>query len=100
MYADLDEKTWNNFLEELPNRENFNFRREIEGSGEMVGPDWNQCLEYDFQLRKEALRLIRDHGVSIQQALWAAYADPQHRMKRWITFFNRSLTRTVSPPRL
>ena len=33
------EKTWNNFLEELLNRESFNFRREIEGSGEMVGPD-------------------------------------------------------------
>ena len=37
MYADLDEKTWNSFLEELLNRENLNFRREIEGSGEMVG---------------------------------------------------------------
>ena len=47
MYADLDE---------------------IEGSGEMVGPDWNHCLQYEFQLRKEALRLIRDQGVSIQQA--------------------------------
>ena len=37
MYADLDEKTWNNFLEELLNRENFNFRREIEGSGVPTG---------------------------------------------------------------
>ena len=80
-YADLDEKTWNDFLEELLNRENFNFRLEIEGSGEMVGPDWNHCLEYDFQLRREALRLIRDRGVSTRQALWAAYADPQHRTK-------------------
>ena len=49
MYADLDERTWTTFLEELLNRENFNFRREIEGSGEMVGPDWNHCLEYEFQ---------------------------------------------------
>ena len=85
-FADLDEKTWNNFLEELLNRENYNFGREIECSGEMVGPDWNHCLEYEFQLRKEALRLIRDQGVSIQQALWPAYADPQHRMKHWIMF--------------
>ena len=52
MYADLDERTWNTFLEELLNRENFNFRREIEGSGEMVRPDWNHCLEYEFQLRR------------------------------------------------
>ena len=96
MYADLDEKTWSNFLEELLNRENFNFRREIEGSGEMVGPDWNHCLEYEFQFRKEALRLIRDQGVSIQQALWAAYADPQHRMKRWITHLTVANSRSQS----
>ena len=93
MYADLDEKTWNDFLEELQNREHLNFRREIEGSGEMVGPDWNHCLEYEFQLRKEALR---DQGVSIRQALWAAYADPQHRMKHWITFLTAANSRSQS----
>ena len=32
LYTDLDEKTWNNFLEELVNRENFNFRRAGGGS--------------------------------------------------------------------
>ena len=96
MYSDLDERTWNNFLEELLNRENINFRREIEGSGEMVGPDWNHCLEYEFQLRKEALRLIRDQGVSIQQALWAAYEDPQHRMKHWITYLTVANSRSQS----
>ena len=35
----------------------------------MVGPDWNHCLEYEFQLRKKALRLVKDQGVSIQRAL-------------------------------
>ena len=30
----------------------------------MVGLDWKHCLEYEFQLRKEALRLIRDQGGS------------------------------------
>ena len=29
----------------------------------MKGPDWNACMEYEFQLRKE---------------------DPQHRMRNWI----------------
>ena len=64
MYADLDERTRNTFLEELLNRGNFNFWREIEGSGEMVGPDWDNCLEYEFQLRKEAVRLIREQGLT------------------------------------
>ena len=62
----------------------------------MVGPDWNHCLEHEFQLRKEALRLIRDQGVSIQQALWAAYADPQHRMKHWITCLTVANSRSQS----
>ena len=96
MYADLDEHTWNTFLEELLNRENFNFQREIEGSGQMVGPDWNHCLEYEFQLRKEACRLIREQGLPIQRALWAAYQDPQHRMKNWITFLTVANSRNES----
>ena len=54
----------------------------------MVGLDWNHCLEYEFQLRN---RLIRDQGVSIQQALWAGYADPQHRMKHWITYLSKEV---------
>ena len=102
MFADLDEKTWNTFLEELLNRENFNFRREIEGSGEMVGPDWNHWLEYEFQLRKEGLRLIREQGVSIQRALWAAYA-PSIRATLCrqcpLTFFLRFLAGQVEQRR-
>ena len=54
----------------------------------MVCPDWNHCLEYEFQLRKEALGQIRDQDESvIQRALWAAHAGPQHRMKLWISRF-------------
>ena len=94
--ADLDEKTWNNFPEGPLRREIFNFRREIEGFGEMVGPDWSHRLEYEFQLRQEALGLIRDQGVSIRQALWAGYANPQHRMKHWITFLTVANSRSES----
>ena len=68
MFAEIDEQTWNSFLEELLNREKFNFRRESEGSGEMVGPDRNHCLKDEFQLREGAIQLIRDQGVSIQRA--------------------------------
>ena len=46
----------NTFLEELLKRESFNFRRQIEGSGEMEGPDWNHCSEYEFQLSATDLR--------------------------------------------
>ena len=53
---DLDERTWPLFLDGLLNRKNFAFQRQLENSEVMVGPDWNHCLEYEFQLCKDALR--------------------------------------------
>ena len=47
-------------------------------------PAWTHCLKYEYQLRTEALRLCFEEGYSSQEALWAAYSDPQHRMKLWI----------------
>ena len=83
MYADFTENTWPKFLKELLNEDNFGLQREIQGEV-WATPAWTHCLEYEYQLRKEALRLCFEDGYSIQEALWSAYADPQHRMKHWI----------------
>ena len=83
MYADFTENTWPKFLKELLNEDNFGLQREIQGEV-WATPAWTHCLEYEYQLRKEALRLCLEDGYSIQEALWSAYADPQHRMKHWI----------------
>ena len=83
-FSDLGKDTWTDLLEELLNKDNFLFERQIEGGGTLVGPDWNACLECEFQIRKQACVLVREEGYGIQQALWAAYEDPQHRMKNWI----------------
>ena len=52
----------------------------------MVGQDWNHCLEYEFQIRKEALRRAEEDGLAIGAALWATCNRTQHRMEHWITF--------------
>ena len=83
MYADFTENTWPKFLKELLNEDNFGLQREIQGEV-WATPAWTHCLEYEYQLRKEALRLCFEDGYLIQEALWSAYADPQHRMKHWI----------------
>ena len=83
MYADFTENTWQKFLKELLNEDNFGLQREIQGEV-WATPAWTHCLEYEYQLRKEALRLCFEDGYSIQEALWSAYADPQLRMKHWI----------------
>ena len=83
MYADFSDNTWPKFLKELLNEDNFGFQRDIQGEI-WATPAWTHCLEYEFQLRKEALRLCFEEGYGIQEALWSALADPQHRMKHWI----------------
>ena len=93
LYADLTKETFPNFLEILLSKKNFMFRRELPDKT-LAGPDWKDCLEYEFQLRKEAYRLTREQGIGIQSALHTALSDPQHRMEHWITFLTVANART------
>ena len=43
-------------------------------------PAWNHCLEYEYQLREEALRRCFEEGYSTQAALWSAFADPKKKV--------------------
>ena len=84
VYSDLKESTFTKFLDELLSEKNFLLEREVAGS-KMIVPEWAHCLEYEFQLRKEALRLVREEGQSIEKALWAAHHNPHHRIEHWLT---------------
>ena len=35
-------------------------------------------MGYELELRKEAIRLTKEQGMAIQQAMWTAYGDQQH----------------------
>ena len=52
----------------------------------LVEPNWHDCLEYEFQLRKEAFRLVQEQSLGIQVALHAAPNNPHDRMEHWVTF--------------
>ena len=47
----------------------------------MISPCWSLCLSYEFELRKEAIRLCKKQSFGIQAALWAGWRNPEHRMK-------------------
>ena len=64
LYADLKETTFSKSLDELLGEKNFYLEREVAGS-KLVVPDWTHCLDYEFPLRKEALRLVRVEVSSI-----------------------------------
>ena len=61
VYSDLKESTFTKFLDELLSENFFLLEREVAG-GKMIVPEWAHCLEHEFQLRKEALRLVREEG--------------------------------------
>ena len=92
LHADLSKDTFNDFLEELLSTDNFLMKRQVEGETR-AAPIWAHCMEYEFQLRREAMKLCREQGYSIQAALWAAYRNQEHRMKHWITLLSIANTR-------
>ena len=96
LFSDLDEHTWPKFLEILLSDDNFLCERRIHGGKKVLAPDWNSCLEYEFQLRKKACKIIREFQKPIVTALREAYEDPQHRMTHWISLLSLSNGREQS----
>ena len=77
LYADLTKDTFNDFLEDLLSTDNFLMKRQIEGET-WAAPVWTHCMECEFQLRRDVMKLCREQGYSIQAALWATYRDQEH----------------------
>ena len=83
IYRDLDRCTFNDFLDTLLDRDNFNFFKEVDGRP-MISPSWSFCLSYEFEIRKEAFRLCKEQQYGIQAAVWATLCNTEHRMKHWL----------------
>ena len=83
IYADFDRNTFIDFLETLLDKDNFNFYKEVDGRP-MISPSWTYCLSYEFELRKEAIRLCKEQSFGIQSALWTTLRNTEHRMKHWL----------------
>ena len=83
IYADFDRNTFIDFLETLLDKDNFNFYKEVDGRP-MISPSWSYCLSYEFELRKEAIRLCKEQSFGIQSALWTTLRNTEHRMKHWL----------------
>ena len=104
IYADFDRNTFIDFLETLLDKDNFNFYKEVDGRP-MISPSWSYCLSYEFELRKEAIRLCKEQSFGIQSALWTALRNTEHRMKHWLQLVaipmlhHRPAVRNSSPSR-
>ena len=63
----------------------------------MVAPQWSSCLENEYQIRKEAIKLTRTQNLSIAAALWANYRNERHWMEHWVTLLTIANTSCGSP---
>ena len=52
--ADLTKDTWGDFWVELLSQDNFFTNREVDNE-DWAAPQWAQCMEYEFQLKKDAV---------------------------------------------
>ena len=93
LYEDFNDRTWSDLLDELMSEEMFQLEQEVAGE-KMVRSRWEHCLEYEYQLRKEAVKRATEDNLPLYQCLWAVYEDQAHKMKHWmslLTIANSSL---------
>ena len=83
IYQDFDRCTFNDFLDTLLDKDNFNFYKEVEGRA-LISLSWSFCLSYEFELRNGGFRLCKEQQFGIQAALWATLRNTEHRMKHWL----------------
>ena len=83
IFADFSETTFPKILDELLSEKNFLLDRNIAGT-RMIVPKWEHCLEYEYQVRRQAIKLCVRKGFSFQSAWWSVYRDVEHRMEHWV----------------
>ena len=82
-FADFTEMTFPKMLDQLLSEKNFLLDRNIAGT-KMIGPKWDHCLEYEYQVRRQAIKLCVRKGYSFQSAWWTVYRDVEHMMEHWV----------------
>ena len=80
IFADFTESTFTKILDELLSEKNFLLDRNIAGT-RIIVPKWEHCLEYEYQVRRQAIKLCGRKGFSFQSAWWSVYLDVEHRME-------------------
>ena len=84
LYEEFTDRTWSDLFDELLSEDMFQLEQEVAGE-KMITPRWEHCLEYEYQLRKEAIKRATEDILPLFQCLWAVYEDQAHKMKHWIS---------------
>ena len=83
LYEDLVKDTFMDFADELISEKNFLLEKRV-NRVKVVILQWDHCMNYEQELRNEAIRLAMEEGYPIKCALWTAYRNEHHRNEHWI----------------
>ena len=83
IFAEFTETTFPKILDELLSEKNSLLDRNIAGT-RMIVPKWDHCLEYEYQVRRQATKLCVRKGYSFQSAWWTVCRVVEHRMEHWV----------------
>ena len=97
LHSDLAKDTFNDLLGELLSTRSFLLERQV-ACQQLVAPVWEHCLDYDYNIREEAIERTRRRGPPIQQALWSVYRDETHWMEHWVTLLCQANAAPASAP--
>ena len=95
VFADLEPNTFQKFLKQLLGKQDFNLQKEIHGKF-LSAPNWEHCLSYELELRREAYKQCRESNVGIKAAWWEAYHNQQHRMMHWLQLVSLANSHSAS----
>ena len=62
VYEEFNDRTWSDLLDELLSEDMFQLEQEVAGE-KMITPRWERCLEYEYQLRKEAIKRATEDNL-------------------------------------
>ena len=90
LFDDLHATTCTLILKELRSKRNFNLKKELVDVKYLPAPPWQECLSYEYELRRDACKRCRDTTSGFKAARWATYQDQEHRMCHWLQLVSRA----------
>ena len=66
VFADLEPNAVQKFLKQLLGKQDFNLQKEIHAKF-LSAPNWEHCLSYELELRREAYKQCRESNVGKRQ---------------------------------
>ena len=94
LYSNLTEHSFSGFCDDVLSTDNVLLKNEL-GEHKVIDLEWDLCMAYEFELRREAVGLITEEkSFQRKSAVWSS---PRTTIKEWNTGKRSSNSAAVCP---